>query len=182
MNYDQSLVDEVTALSRVGRAYIYRRFSDSLCNDAEDIVQDVTLKIIQRDRASIPNVRAFFFTCLHNACIDRLRSATSKPTVSIENLPETVKHAGRKEMRGNVPRPITEDAHPSAAREATAKIEKAEAMEVLGTMTKRRQAAVVGRLVGLTVPQVAEAVGCSLPAAKKAVMRGEHQLRERLTA
>lgn len=182
MTYDQSLVDEITALSDVGRAYVLRRFGDKLNDDAEDIVQDVTLKIIQKRREDIPNVQAFFFTCLRNACIDRLRSAASKPTVSAENLPETVKHAARKQMRGNVPRPIGDDGAPSAEREATARIEKERALEVLATMTKRRQAAVIGRWCGMTVPQIAEAIGCSLLAAKKAVMRGEGQLRERLTA
>jgi len=181
MEHSQQRLTELIGLENKGHAYVRRNFA-TLIDDAEDVVQDVIVRILKTNR-EIPNLSAFFFSAVKNACIDRIRSKSSKPTISLSELRDEggLHTLGQREKRG---REVSSEVETALSAEKVAELREtfSEALEALGTMTPHRQRAVVGRMLGMTVPQIARACRTSLPSAQKATWRGEKQLRERMPA
>lgn len=65
------------------RSYVHSKISDSADRDAEDLIQDVALKIFTRADSSSPieNVAGFVYHAIRNKIIDTLR--TKKQSTSI---------------------------------------------------------------------------------------------------
>ena len=157
---------ECEQLRPLGIAYVLRHFGHSLDRaDAEDAVADVIFRLHrqQRDGRAPDNLRAAFFTGARNAAIDQLRSRAAKPTVALEAAAEA---------------PL---AGPTPLDRAEAGEDATRLREALARMRPNYREAIVLRFgLDLTVPEIAERLGLSLPAAKKLVLRATGQARERL--
>lgn len=56
------------------KAYVHSRIEDSADRDAEDIIQDVALKVLSRNQIlPIQNIAGFFYRAIRNKIIDTLR-------------------------------------------------------------------------------------------------------------
>lgn len=56
------------------KAYVHSRIEDSADRDAEDIIQDVALKVLSRNQMlPIQNITGFFYRAIKNKIIDILR-------------------------------------------------------------------------------------------------------------
>jgi len=159
---------ELQDLRPLGEAYLIRRFGNSLNRaDAEDAVADVVIRLHKRIESGRPpdNLRAAFFTSVRNAAIDQLRSRNAKPTVALAAVAD-------------------------AAAEDVSPVERAEShedsvrlQEALARMRGNYRETILLRFgVGMTVPEIAERLEISLPAAKKLVLRATEQARKRLAA
>jgi RNA polymerase sigma factor (sigma-70 family) len=155
-------------LRPLGEAFLIRRFGNSLNRaDAEDAVADVVIRLHKRiESGRAPdNLRAAFFTSVRNAAIDQLRSRNAKPTVALATVAD-------------------------APAEDTGPVERAEShedsvrlQEALARMRGNYRETILLRFgVGMTVPEIAERLEISLPAAKKLVLRATEQARKRLAA
>jgi RNA polymerase sigma factor (sigma-70 family) len=155
-------------LRPLGEAYLARRFGRSLSRaDAEDAVAEVVIRLHRKiEGGQAPrNLRAAFFTSVRNAAIDQLRSRKAKPTVALEAAAETAIETG------------------SPGEEAERREDMTRMQEALGRMRPNYREAIVLRFgVGLTVPEIGERLGISLPAAKKLVLRATEQMRKRVAA
>ncbi|MET2984746.1 RNA polymerase sigma factor [Aureibaculum conchae] len=69
------------------KRYVSTRISDTANRDAEDIIQDVALKLFTgADRyAPINNVAGFVYRSIKNKIIDVMRSGKSSPSTDIDN-------------------------------------------------------------------------------------------------
>ena len=159
---------ECERLRPLGEAYLMRRFGGSLSRaDAEDAVAEVMIRLHSQMAAGHPpqNLRAAFFTSVRNAAIDLLRSRAAKPTVGLEAVaeapaPQPVPQRARRESRG-----------------------RGAPLEALARMRGNYREAIVLRFgLGLSVPEIAQHLGISLPAAKKLLLRATPQVRKRLEA
>jgi RNA polymerase sigma-70 factor, ECF subfamily len=159
---------ECEQLRPLGEAYVLRRFSGSLNRaDAEDAVSDVVIRLHRRMTAgrAPKNLRAAFFTSVRNAAIDQLRARSVRPTVALEAAGDMA----------------VDEGDPGAGAER--KEDSVRLQEALGRMRGNYREAIVLRFgLGLTVPEIAEHLGISLPAAKKLVLRATEQARKRLAA
>jgi RNA polymerase sigma factor (sigma-70 family) len=155
-------------LRPLGEAYLLRRFGGSLGRaDAEDAVSEVVIRLHRRIEAgkAPKNLRAAFFTSVRNAAIDQLRARAARPTVALEAAADTPASQASPDERA--------ESHEDAAR----------LQEALARMRGNYRVAIVLRFgVGLTVPEIAERLQISLPAAKKLVLRATEQARKRLAA
>ena len=70
------------------KAYVNSRITASADRDAEDIIQDVALKLFSRANNSLPinNVAGFVYNSIKNKIIDTMR--TKKPQSNIQNESE----------------------------------------------------------------------------------------------
>jgi RNA polymerase sigma factor (sigma-70 family) len=157
---------ECVRLRPMGEAYVRRRFSGQLGDaDAEDAVSEVLLRLhrqVESGRAPA-NLQAAFFTGVRNAAIDILRSRSARPTVGLEAVAEAA---------GDVASPF---------ERAEGAEDSVRLQEALGRMRGNYREAVVLRFgLGLTVPEIADQMHLSLPAAKKLVLRATAQARARL--
>ena len=145
-----------------------RRFGGSLgAADAEDAVAEVIIRLHRQAAAgrAPDNLRAAFFTSVRNAAVDQLRSRAVRPTVELVAAAET---------------PVD---RPSPDRRAELQEDSMRLQEALGRMRSNYREAIMLRFgLGLTVPQIAEQLRISLPAAKKLVLRSTAQARKRLEA
>lgn len=159
---------ECERLRPLGEAYVMRRFGGSLGGaDAEDAVAEVIIRLHRQASAgrAPANLRAAFFTSVRNAAVDQLRSRAVRPTVELGAVGET---------------PVE---GPSPERRAELREDSMRLQEALGRMRSNYREAIMLRFgLGLTVPQIAEQLGISLPAAKKLVLRSTAQARKRLEA
>lgn len=157
---------ECERLRPLGEAYVLRRFAGSLGRaDAEDAVAEVLIRLHSRMAEGRPpdNLRATFFTSVRNAAIDQLRTRAARPTVALEA-------AANAPAAGAIP---TERAE---SREDAVRLQ-----EALGRMRSNYREAILLRFgLGLTVPEIAEQLQISLPAAKKLVLRATAQVKKRL--
>jgi RNA polymerase sigma factor (sigma-70 family) len=153
-------------LRPLGEAFVMRRFSGSLNRaDAEDAVSDAIIRLHRRMlKGRAPdNLRAIFFTSVRNAAIDQLRSRAAKPTVGLEAA-ATVPSGG--------PMPLEH----AEGREDAVRLQ-----EALKRMRGNYREAIVLRFgLGMTVPEIAQRLSISLPAAKKLVLRATQQVKKRL--
>ena len=135
--------------------------------DAEDAVSEVLLRLHRQVESGRPprNLQAAFFTGVRNASIDILRARSARPTVGLEAVQDAV----------------GVDFSPFERAESAE--DSVRLQEALGRMRGNYREAVVLRFgLGLTVPEIAEKMGISLPAAKKLVLRATAQARARLEA
>lgn len=159
---------ELQDLRPLGEAYLLRRFGGSLGRaDAEDAVSEVVIRLHRRIEAgkAPKNLRAAFFTSVRNAAIDQLRARAARPTVALEAAADTPASQASPDERA--------ESNEDAVR----------LQEALARMRGNYRVAIVLRFgVGLTVPEIAERLQISLPAAKKLVLRATEQARKRLVA
>jgi RNA polymerase sigma factor (sigma-70 family) len=159
---------ECEELRPLGEAYVLRRFGGSLNRaDAEDAVSEVVIRLHRRMSAgrAPQNLRAAFFTSVRNAAIDQLRSRSARPTVALDVAGDLALDEGGPEEGAE-------------RREDSVRLQ-----EALARMRGNYREAIVLRFgLGLTVPEIAERLGISLPAAKKLVLRATEQARKRLQA
>ncbi|HWW67351.1 MAG TPA: RNA polymerase sigma factor, partial [Solirubrobacterales bacterium] len=164
----QSFERECERLRPLGEAYLLRRFGGSLSRaDAEDAVAEVLIRLHRQAEIgrSPQNLRAAFFTSARNAAIDLLRSRAAKPTVALEAVAEAPAF------------------NPSPAERAERREDAVRLQEALGRMRGNYREAIVLRFgLGLSVPEIAQQLGISLPAAKKRLLRATQQVRKRLVA
>jgi RNA polymerase sigma-70 factor (ECF subfamily) len=159
---------ECEELRPLGIAYVLRYFGHALDRaDAEDAVAEVIIRLDRRAAAGqFPdNLRAAFFTSARNAAIDQLRSRGARPTVPLELVLESPAVAPAPEERAEAGDDLVR------LREAMARMRP-----------NYREAIVLRFGLGLTVPEIAERLQISLPAAKKLVLRSTNQIRERMEA
>jgi RNA polymerase sigma factor (sigma-70 family) len=159
---------ELQDLRPLGEAYLLRRFGNSLNRaDAEDAVSDVIVRLHKRIESGRgpDNLRAAFFTSVRNAAIDQLRSRNSKPTVALE----AVADAPSEEI--------------SPVERAESREDSVRLQEALARMRGNYRETILLRFgIGMSVPEIAERLEISLPAAKKLVLRATEQARKRLAA
>jgi RNA polymerase sigma factor (sigma-70 family) len=155
-------------LRPLGVAYVLRQFGSSLdLADAEDAVAEVIIRFDRLDRAGRPpgRLRPAFFQSVRNAALDLLRYRGVRPTAPLETAATSSADAPTPEERA--------ESHEDVAR----------LREAMARMNHRYREAIVLRFgLGLTVPQIAEHLGISLPAAKKLVLRSTAQIRDRIEA
>jgi RNA polymerase sigma factor (sigma-70 family) len=155
-------------LRPLGVAYVLRQFGQSLDPaDAEDAVAEVIIRFHRLAAVGRPpdRLRPAFFSSVRNAALDLLRYRGVRPTAPLEA-------AARKSADG--PRPEDHaEAHEDLVR----------LREAMARMRPGYREVIVLRFgLGLTVPQIAEHLGISLPAAKKRVLRSTAQIRDRIEA
>jgi RNA polymerase sigma factor (sigma-70 family) len=164
----RSFERECEQLRPLGVAYVLRRFSGSLNEaDAEDAVADVLIRLHRRmvDGRAPDNLRAAFFTSVRNAAIDQLRARSVRPTVALEAAADAPAEA------------------PAPAERAESRDDAMRLQEAMGRMRGNYREAILLRFgLGLTVPEIAEHLQISLPAAKKLVLRATAQVKKRLEA
>ena len=164
----RSFERECEQLRPLGVAYVLRRFSGSLNEaDAEDAVADVLIRLHRRmvDGRAPDNLRAAFFTSVRNAAIDQLRARSVRPTVALE-------------AAADAPAEV-----PAPAERAESRDDALRLQEAMGRMRGNYREAILLRFgLGLTVPEIAEHLQISLPAAKKLVLRATAQVKKRLEA
>jgi RNA polymerase sigma factor (sigma-70 family) len=159
---------ECEELRPLGIAYVLRHFGGSLdLADAEDAVAEVIIRFDRLAAAGRPpdRLRPAFFTSVRNAAYDQLRYRGVRPTAPLEA-------AATK---------TTEDPGPEERAEAHDDLVRLR--EAMARMRPNYREAIVLRFgLGLSVPEIAERVGISLPAAKKLVLRSTAQIRDRMAA
>jgi RNA polymerase sigma-70 factor, ECF subfamily len=155
-------------LRPVGIAYLMRHFGNSLdLADAEDAVADVIIRFNRLAEAGRPpdRLRPAFFTSVRNAAYDLLRYRGIRPTAPLEAAAAQT------------------DEGPGPAEHAESHEDLVRLREAMARMRPNYREAVVLRFgLGLTVPELAERLGLSLPAAKKLVLRSTAQIRDRMEA
>jgi len=159
---------ELEQLRPLGEAFLLRRFGGSINRaDAEDAVAEVVIRLHRKIEAGRPprNLRAAFFTSVRNAAVDQLRSRAARPTAPLEFVADAP----------------AEEVTPS--ERAVSREDAVRLQEALGRMRANYREAIILRFgLGLTVPEIAERLSISLPAAKKLVLRSTEQARKRLAA
>jgi RNA polymerase sigma factor (sigma-70 family) len=159
---------ELDDLRPFGEAYLMRNFGEQLAHaDAEDAVSDVTLRLHRQIAAGHPpdNLQAAFLTGCRNAAIDRLRLRARKPTVAIEAAVDT-------------PTDLPPPDELAERGDASARTR-----ELLARLRPRQRRVLMLRFgADLTVPEIAEQMQISLPAAKNLLGRSVEQARRRFEA
>jgi RNA polymerase sigma factor (sigma-70 family) len=155
-------------LRPLGIAYVLRNFGRSLDRaDAEDVVAEVIIRLDRLDSAGRPpdRLRPAFFTSVRNAAVDQLRYRGVRPTAPLEAAAAHTSDSPGPEEHA--------ESHDDLAR----------LREAMARMRPNYREAIVLRFgLGLSVPQISERLGVSLPAAKKLVLRSTAQIRERMEA
>jgi RNA polymerase sigma-70 factor (ECF subfamily) len=159
---------ECEELRPLGVAYILRHFGHSLDRaDAEDAVAEVIIRFDRLAAAGRPpdRLRPAYFTSVRNAAYDLLRYRGVRPTAPLETAETKVAEAPGPEEHA--------ESHEDLAR----------LREAMARMRPNYREAIVLRFgLGLTVPEIAERLDLSLPAAKKLVLRSTAQIRDRMEA
>jgi RNA polymerase sigma factor (sigma-70 family) len=155
-------------LRPLGIAYVLRQFGHSLdLADAEDVVAEVIIRFDRLDSAGRPpdRLRPAFFQSVRNAALDLLRYRGVRPTAPLEAAASHITEAPGPEEHA--------ESHENVVR----------LREAMARMRPNYREAVVLRFgLGLSVPEISERLGVSLPAAKKLVLRSTEQIRKRMEA
>ncbi len=77
------------------KAYVNSRIKDAADRDAEDIIQDVALKIFSRSDSLSPinNVAGFVYNSIKNKIIDVMRTKNKKHSIAAENERDLIEFA-----------------------------------------------------------------------------------------
>jgi RNA polymerase sigma-70 factor (ECF subfamily) len=155
-------------LRPLGVGYVLRQFGNSLdLADAEDVVAEVIIRFHRLVSAGRPpdRLRPAFFSSVRNASLDLLRYRGVRPTAPLEAAATT----------------MTEG--PGPEEHAESHDELARLREAMARMRPNYRETIMLRFgLGLSVPQIAEHLQISLPAAKKRVLRSTAQIRDRMEA
>jgi RNA polymerase sigma factor (sigma-70 family) len=155
-------------LRPLGIAYVLRQFGRSLdLADAEDVVAEVIIRFDRLDAAGRPpeRLRPAFFQSTRNAALDLLRYRGVRPTAPLEAAATHITEAPSPEERA--------ESHENVVR----------LREAMARMRPNYREAIVLRFgLGMSVPEISERLGISLPAAKKLVLRSTAQIRDRMEA
>ena len=157
---------ECEQLRPLGEAYVLRRFGGSLNRaDAEDAVAEVLIRLHRRRKRAGPSTICEPPSSL--ACATRRSTncdaRSARPTVPLEAAAEAPAEAAIPAERAE-------------RREDAVRLQ-----EALGRMRANYREAILLRFgLGLSVPEMAEHLQISLPAAKKLVLRATAQVRKRL--
>lgn len=124
--------------------------------DGEDVVQEVLIKALgaRPSIAGIDNIEGWLFRIAHNASLDFLRARARTDVV-----------------------PLTEEMMPSFESPQSDAI-AASFQTFLLLPVLQRCAVVLKDVLGYSVEEIAEIADCSVPAAKSALQRGRHRLKE----
>ncbi len=136
-------------------------------SDAEDLVQDTVTRAIDRAESfrGDSSLTTWLHRIMHNLAVDRVRGQRETPVEDAE-VAQEVERRWREDS-------YTVDAAAVVARAET----RSELREALVHLPAAyRVAVVLHDAEGLTVPEVAEIQGVSLPAAKQRVRRGRMML------
>jgi len=149
---------ELDRLRPVGAAYVKRSFTGRKglnYQDAEDVVSDVIVKLWQtvEDVEGSGNLRALFFTACKNRAIDLIRS---------RDCPKNT--------------PIPTEGEPSTEEQLEDRLLLREIFDGLAGLNANRRRTIELRLGGLGEAELAEAMNCSVPAAKKRLHNARKQL------
>ncbi|MGE8335763.1 RNA polymerase sigma factor SigJ [Pseudomonas laurylsulfatiphila] len=131
--------------------------------EAEDAVQELFIKWLEADRASIATPAAWLTTACTRHCIDVLRSA----------------HASRVDYIGTwLPEPIhtTHQDSPEHRLELASSLSTAFMLLLERLSPKERAAYLLHEIFDMDYPQVADAVGVQEPACRKLVSRAKASL------
>ena len=155
-------------LRPLGIAYVLRQFGRSLdLADAEDVVAEVIIRFDRLDSAGRPpdRLRPAFFQSVRNAALDLLRYRGVRPTAPLEAAASHITEAPGPEEHA--------ESHENVVR----------LREAMARMRPNYREAIMLRFgLGLSVPEISERLGVSLPAAKKLVLRSTEQIRKRMEA
>ena len=158
---------ECERLRPLGEAYALRRFGSQLSRaDAEDVVAEVLIRLHARAERgpAADNLRALFFTSVHNAAIDLLRARAARPQTVALDAAATMPEAG-----------------PAPAERAESRENVVRLQEALARMRDGYRETILLRFgFGLSVPEIAAHFGISETAAKKRVLRAGRQVRKRM--
>lgn len=156
-NHDLARIVDTYADTILRVSYTYLHST----TDAEDIAQEVFLKLIERrpDFRSPEHERAWVVRVAINACKDRLRSRKAHPQVPLESIAEPT---------GGPP---DEDATPADMPVSDALAKLPEAM---------REAIYLHYYESYSIGEIARLTGRSAPAVAQSLSRGRRQLRQLL--
>lgn len=140
-------------------------------NDAEDIAQQVFIRIWKSAKRYQPNAKftTWMFTITRNLVFNEMRRRQRKPSVSI-NEREDDFHIGTPD-------------DPSKAPDATAlqnELEKAVDQAIQNLPEKQRMAVILRRYEELPYEEIGSILKLSLPAVKSLLFRARTQLKENL--
>ena len=162
-------VEELDPSFRARLKRFFRIRTRSEC-DAEDLVQDTFVRLIQQQHACEREVSdAYVFTVAENLLRDRARRARVRgQTVSF--------HGDRTEQLLDIP-----CEEPSAERVLLGKDEVSRVMDALGELTvQTRSIFILCRIEGMPQRAVACQLGISVSAVEKHVMKALHHLVKRI--
>ncbi len=140
---------------------------------AEELAQDVFLRLYRTRSRYVPTARftTWLYRMVTNACLSETRRADFRAR------PQMVRPASETEddrLDPEIPTASTEEA--VAGIEALAQAETV----VRALPAQQRAALLLARVEGLSYDEVAESMGCSVPAVKSLIHRATLTLREKL--
>lgn len=140
------------------------RFAASLLKndgDAEDIIQDLYLKISKHGSGQIENPKAYLYQSVHRLVIDRLRSATRRKAREKEWAKPTF-----------APEGDAVDEEPVADKRLEAKQKLAKVAQAIEGLPPRcKEVFVRQRVQGQSQAEIADALGISRKAVEKQMTR-----------
>lgn len=135
-------------------------------SDAEDVVQEALLRLWRAApdwSAGQAQISTWLYRVVANLCIDRQRASRARPSAALDDVPEPV-----------APGQGADGALDAARRSAALQ-------QALAALPERQTIAVSLRhLEGLTLPEIAEVMECSVEAAESLVARGKRGLAQAL--
>lgn len=140
--------------------------------DAEDVVQDVFLKVYQAGKTYEPTAKftTWVYRITVNVCLNRIRSARTRQAVSLDA-------PGEEDRSMDVPDNPAETVGQKLEREELeAKVR--EAMEALPDT--QRTAVLLRRFQELSYEEIAQAMETTVPAVKSLLARARQRLKELL--
>lgn len=151
------------------RVFTFARYYLGNCEEAEDITQDVLLKLWRMQRKiDIAGQQAWLLKVTRNACFDRLRRRRTAARIFVESAAESVA-AG---VAGG-------DPDPEAAAAATdLRRHLQRALEQLNDPMK--SIVILREVQGLRYQEIAEVLGIPLSTVRVYLHRGRRRLREQL--
>ena len=151
----------------------YRLIGDR--TEAEDITQEVFLRVYNRGRSYKPQARfsTWLLKITKNLCLNRLRGKRRHPVVSLDSLVETEEG---KVLR-DIPAPA--QARPDVLLERK-ELQKLIKESIDSLPPKQRMVVVLAKYDNLPYREIARVMGCSVTAVKLRLHRAKVTLKERL--
>jgi RNA polymerase sigma-70 factor (ECF subfamily) len=155
--------------------FIFRTLRDE--TETEDVAQATFLQVWKSRDGYKPSAKfsTWLFTIARNLCLNELRRRTRHPAESLEEAHAEHEDRPLRQYEDKKNFPPTETALHS---ELAHKIEEA----LAALPEPQRTAILLCRQDELSYDQIAEILGCSLPATKSHIYRGREALKEKLKA
>jgi RNA polymerase sigma-70 factor (ECF subfamily) len=157
--------------------FIVRTVQDR--NTAEDLLQEVFLRIIQRaeDFRGDSKFTTWLYTIARNLCIDQIRKTNLRRTVTLNGPSGSIENGHRREVT-----PQVVDRKPSVDRHTTSKRLReaiADAVEILPE--EQREVFLMRQVQNMSFQEIANVVGVSENAIKSRMRYALEHLRKILT-